>query len=831
MRSFRSDNESSAADRASSDAVGSPGKQTLIDQLDQQDAPAAGSPASTPSGTSGAAGIERAEQRLARPGYNYLAPFARPLIAEARKPGVDPAPTLVRLDQLFGVSKSDGGGDLAPVKAASNAYHAQLGEQAMAELSAKPLHGAAPAVRTELAAAGHSLAAKYTPKLEDGVQLQVQLGQIAATGGTGRVPAISIDLSIRPNDYGCLAWLTCDTFTGLWRRLTGGATPNDASNHGARDERAPLLADAQPAPHHMDVPAERSAAPSVSPIGPPATHDAAVPGQANAPHAPGAPEPVAPAEPTAAAEFVARFDAKGAPTAHRVDRVAITAPSKGMDQAESGPKQPGYVVNMATTPGEVGANMASRYFEGERAQDSARTAVVVGVNSFLGMDAGADGQKANAVEGGIGKVTAPADGQMAVFGFTWDPGWHMDGQPAPLTHVRQHWRALPPDVRTEASTLMDTVVKNTLPYGFFRNQVLNSEHTRHAVTSVGKVADPVHIVVQDADGGVASHGGKHVLSAYDDVLRDMARQPLLTIGGYHFTGYEWPADSTTRTQRLTELSNEIDRAIRVAIATVYPEMLYPTEPNMLIKAKDQQHHDGVFDRHIEGDLFGTGASEGRTARQNILAANKTSDAKHGAPVTYAPSTSTMTSPVPERPERGLTVPATAEYMEKVESGQLYQERTGAKTVKDDKKYPSLMVEEQSQNPLAPRRLNQEFVAAYEGTDAKIPSAAKRKVKDAFEAPAATAQQLVSPAPDGSGEASSGPSGPSTQPANATKAKKANAVDPAVTRAQAVTTAIVTAMSGEQMQHIWQELRQILEQLQREAAAKREAAPKDEHERA
>jgi hypothetical protein len=167
------------------------------------------------------------------------------------------------------------------------------------------------------------------------------------------------------------------------------------------------------------------------------------------------------------------------------------------------------------------------------------------------------------------------------------------------------------------------------------------------------VADPVHILTQDADGGVIAASGKGLFTEYDDVLSKLARHPLLTIGGYRFKGFDWGDTASPRTQQLTELANEIDRAVRAAIASVFPEMLYPTEPNMLIKAQDQKHRDGVMDKGSETGLFGSGSSEGRTAKTNIRNSNTGSDT-HPEPVAYEPSTSTTTSPVPERPERGLT---------------------------------------------------------------------------------------------------------------------------------------------------------------------------------
>jgi hypothetical protein len=769
----------SAPDQASSEPPG-PGKQTQIGAAaktsTQRPGDKAGGDAKADAGPGKQTLVEslqHAEQRLQKPGYQYLAPFARPMIAEARKPSADPS-LAAKLDHLFEVSKTHGAGDLRDAKAASNAYHARLGDQALAELSSKTPAGS-PQARTALEPVARALEAKYAPLLEDEVHLMIHLGQIPAKHG-GRTPALSVEVSIRPNDFGCFGWLSWEAVAGVWRMIRGGAEPAAAPT-----ERSPLLGDPQqqlaqqPKPNQPMVAASGDAA---SHDAPPKTNAASSDAHASGdPSSSGAPAPVGKEDkpiPEEATAFAAKYKATGMPKAHDVGTVNITP--HPVKQPSAGKKQPGYVINMATIPSEVQPTMASRYFEGEREQAADRTAVVVGVNTFLGMDSGKDGDKKAGVTKGITSVAAPK-GQMAVFGYTWDPGWQMEGADAPLSSVREEWRKLPLPAQAPAAKLMDDTVKDTLPYGFFRNQVLNAKHTKDAVAEVGKHADPVHIVVQDADGGVLSASGEHVLTAYDEVLKDMARHPLLTIGGYHFQGHAWPAESDQRTQRLTELSNAVDRAIRAAIATAYPEMLYPTEPNMLIKAKDDTHKDGVFDRQLDEHpkgLFGLGASEGRTARQNIMRAdNAQGDAKHPQPIAYAPSTSTMTSPVPERPERGLTVPATPEYIAHATSGELYKERTRANKVSPDKQYASMVVEEQSQNPLAPRRLNQEFLGAWEQHDpaAADPAAAnpsavsnanKKKVKSAFEQPAAEVKTITTPpapvaaveAPEASNEAAS-----------------------------------------------------------------------------
>ena len=76
----------------------------------------------------------------------------------------------------------------------------------------------------------------------------------------------------------------------------------------------------------------------------------------------------------------------------------------------------------------------------------------------------------------------------------------------------------------------------------------------------------------------------------------------------------------------TQVGNRYDRIIRDAISTVYPRMLYPTEPNMLVKAYDPSDHTDFFKTSFfdeehrlkqQGSLWGMGASEGRVFKENL----------------------------------------------------------------------------------------------------------------------------------------------------------------------------------------------------------------------
>lgn len=325
----------------------------------------------------------------------------------------------------------------------------------------------------------------------------------------------------------------------------------------------------------------------------------------------------------------------------------------------------GFVVNMAAIPGEIKKDVATRYLDqgwqdtgAKNAQDlaAARTAVVIGINTFERLNP----QEGDAIRNAVNSVDRKPELLLAVFGFLWTPQWirAKDETPVDIEEVRaayQHLRGRNKK-RAEANEkgMRD---KGALPYGLFREEVLGSSYTNRAVELLREVNNQVHIVSQDADTGVATISGKGVLKAYEKVLSGMDRHPLLTIGGYHFEGFDWGKNADRRAKQLTRLANGLDRAVREAIARKYPQMLYPTEPNMLIKAWDRSHPNGIFQNarmrallEVQGKTFGVRSAEGRALRDMMMKLFG-----EDFSVVYAPDASTGTSPLPDDHARGLTV--------------------------------------------------------------------------------------------------------------------------------------------------------------------------------
>ncbi|HZX38089.1 MAG TPA: hypothetical protein VFF37_07120, partial [Streptomyces sp.] len=351
----------------------------------------------------------------------------------------------------------------------------------------------------------------------------------------------------------------------------------------------------------------------------------------------------------------------------QLNEIASPMTKKGRDRFT------GFVVNIAAIPGDVKRNprLAVRYLDeawaGAGAPDmaEARTAVVIGINSFEQLD---PSKNKNAINEAMRAVDRRPELQLAVFGFVWAPRWIRikDSRAVTMATVRKAYKKLDNAADRQAAEANESGLrdKKALPYGLFREEVMSSSYTERAVKILKAVNSRVHIVGQDADTGVTTVEGIGVLNAYRKLLRAMGEHPLLTIGGYTFKDFDWSDVADPRSVQLTLLSNEIDRAIRAAIGKLHPQMLYPTEPNMLVKAWDEGGRvKGIFQNNRfkgllaakrelgkQGQMFGIGAAEGRALKLMLMELFG-----EDFSVVYTPDASTTTSPLPGDEERRLTV--------------------------------------------------------------------------------------------------------------------------------------------------------------------------------
>ncbi|MGQ4487463.1 hypothetical protein ACN6LM_004666, partial [Streptomyces sp. SAS_281] len=486
-------------------------------------------------------------------------------------------------------------------------------------------------------------------------------------------------------------------------------------------------------------------------------------------------------------------------------------------------KMKGYVVNMAARPEEVQPDIAARYVDeawaGASSPDLAHasTAAVIGVNTFKRLDPQANREGLDTVRTAMASISRPRRMRMAVMGFTWTPTW---------THATEGPVSLHKTVRPAYNKLTDAEKQQAiaanegswgkggkLPYGVFREVVLGSSHTAKAVDVLSAVNQQVHIVSQDADGGVHTPSGRGVLEEYDRILRAMSSDPNLTVGGYTFDGFDWGALADSRTAQLTMLSNTVDRAIRKAIARVHPRMLYPAEPNSLIKAWDNETGDGIFQKPTirsgldtsQGSLYGIGSAEGHTAKKRMAEAY----GRENFSMAYAPDARTVTSPLPENPSRGLTI--TPEDVHELAAGERFTE--AGQDDYERRKHRAYALIMQSQTTASAVNLALEF---RRENPQRVRSADQQRLHDAI---FVHVEEMVKALADN-------PSLTAKDVRERQNALEADAKELAESRAMAgkekpqeaitlalrVTTEILQALSAQDLRETWTRLRDLLNQI-------------------
>lgn len=305
-------------------------------------------------------------------------------------------------------------------------------------------------------------------------------------------------------------------------------------------------------------------------------------------------------------------------------------------------KKPGYVIAVAGGAGASTEGIGKKYYDeawGDVDDKAVRMGVVIGINRFESIEADASEK---VVADSVGKAVAPPV-NFDAFGFTWKPTWYQQTEkdkwtPVTLEEVREEYEQLDDtDGVTSNLEAWSKVGKaENLPYGLFREMVTASTEIQAQVAKLSTYNNPVYIHSADPDAKSVKVGatteGPGVLSKYDEILAGLTTAPTLVLGGYNFRDFE---SEDELTERLTKLSNELDLVIRNAISRAYSLMLYPTEPNMLILAKDTTKGEsgedlfasGIFEgtegsRTLkdQGGLWGHAASEGVALRGKLLEA-------------------------------------------------------------------------------------------------------------------------------------------------------------------------------------------------------------------
>lgn len=325
----------------------------------------------------------------------------------------------------------------------------------------------------------------------------------------------------------------------------------------------------------------------------------------------------------------------------------------------------GYVINITTIPSDPSPQqIAQKYYNqgfDDQTQAKQRIGLVVGVNRFRSLNGTSDELvKAHANKNGFAQFS------LVSFGFTWDFNWKAktasdkDGFDGALAAYKEQ------DYETRQAALnyerANIRIQDRLPYAQFKERVTAHPQTRAMVNLLKTYNRYVYIHLGDADAvslqapeeqpttstAEALKGPltdpkdgskpKGIFSRYDVALGPS--HPFMAIGGYEFRTEGTSGSAEDKKGKgdlkrdnlehlLTYLANQLDEAIRIAIATVEPLAVYPTEPNLVFLASSPDYDmysldlfDSKGNLKTEGSLFGEGAREGRKLQNNLLKARK-----------------------------------------------------------------------------------------------------------------------------------------------------------------------------------------------------------------
>ncbi len=318
----------------------------------------------------------------------------------------------------------------------------------------------------------------------------------------------------------------------------------------------------------------------------------------------------------------------------------------------------GYVVNLISGIGRAKPKVvADQYYnqafdaatfggeENRAAQAPYRMSMVMGINFFETID---NQEKTNTKDV---KKYVETEGvtdkfPMVSFGFVWQPNWlDKKGKAVKMSTLRAAFNDMDGSEKEQIRAYERqsvTKIQEHIPYGSLRDTVTTSKHTQGHVQFLSRHNKQAYIYSGDDDAPSlkldAGDGEKGVFTRTDDVMTDIAKHPMMLIGGYRFglgKGDKLKLDPENPGEYLTYLADVLNQAIRGFLENGLS--VYPTEPSLFVKAYEQKDNADDFklfgnDNLFEGDegsrtlkedktLWGDGAGEGRALRNNLMSAN------------------------------------------------------------------------------------------------------------------------------------------------------------------------------------------------------------------
>lgn len=310
----------------------------------------------------------------------------------------------------------------------------------------------------------------------------------------------------------------------------------------------------------------------------------------------------------------------------------------------------GYIGTAIVWSGESGAaTLANKYVEGSQEWSSDERKSRLGVNFLINSRAEFDSKANENAENDaflkaadmelnvLGKATSRIEG--TTWGYRYKGGGLPEKTTTEVGEILASgklnamdtvtWKkdSIPVDAPKATEVFKAKRAEKGVPYGALRSKVgKGTAEIENHLKSSNKTGE-VYLHSIDADAPDFStlipnkKGGRlNVLDAYDQVLEGGGDHDFV-IGGYNLTAEreQYKGLNSEQDFRHTVRANVVDMTIRQAAFSVEPTLIYPTEPNFLVKASTYTEIDTSTGKK---NAWGNRASEGRALLDNYIKMKK-----------------------------------------------------------------------------------------------------------------------------------------------------------------------------------------------------------------
>lgn len=249
-----------------------------------------------------------------------------------------------------------------------------------------------------------------------------------------------------------------------------------------------------------------------------------------------------------------------------------------------------------------------------RVEADRRLGMSIGINAFAGIGTQSGAPEKTVTD--IGAATADNAIPVSLVKFTWKRGWETSGG-AKVTN--EHLLRLSSYMDEAERQEVQQAEKTPIPHGSLREMILKADSTNEVKQNLRSrpfISEVYYHIADDDSPSAKTPQGSGIYTEYKKEIQSRhdttGQTPSLLAGGYRVRRENNEQDkgdipSDVPGTELSELSSDLDHALRDALAQIDPRLPYLSEANLLVKASDL---DAKVMSHDDPDQF-TGAIFGK----------------------------------------------------------------------------------------------------------------------------------------------------------------------------------------------------------------------------